>query len=249
MGNFIPQIQISQKAKTQCFFSKVFLFMSTSSYSKQRIKVTYTNSQEQVKQNHLGIWTSCFAGVSLVFYGSRFSSNSKTVSIKSSYWTVSLDAAYLKMNTSPFRSFWFKMTITLLDFRSDHQAGNSWRAFVPKNIHAALSILARSRRLSFSHGAYGPFPTPMSELLCLGFCSWTNSKVLWVLLANKSLWPRPLKHPFGRKYFFSRLQISCCLPSVFRDSLTRRVGGPAAIWHLLRRWSGARKTKSKTRCA
>ena len=113
--------------------SKVFPVLYESLSSKQRVKVTYTNSQEQVKQKHLGILDFFVSQGLLYFVAQDFSPNGKTTSIKTFRVDRVLDAAILKDERFSIPEDFDSNDYNLLDFQLGLQVG-TLVAFVPKNI-------------------------------------------------------------------------------------------------------------------
>ena len=124
--------------------SKVFPVLYESLSSKQRVKITYTNSQEQVKQRHLGILDFFVSQGLLYFVAQDFSSNSKTASIKTFRINRVLDAAILKDEHFSIPEDFDSNDYNLLDFQLGSQAG-TLVAFVPKNILAAFEHFSQGQ--------------------------------------------------------------------------------------------------------
>ena len=124
--------------------SKVFPVLYESLSSKQQVKVTYTNSQEQVKQRHLGILDFFVSQGLLYFVAQYFSSNSKTASIKTFRIDRVLDAAILKDELFSIPEDFDSNDYNLLDFQLGSQAG-TLVAFVPKNILAAFEHFSQGQ--------------------------------------------------------------------------------------------------------
>ena len=133
----------SQKLNTSSQ-SKVFPVLYESLSSKQQVKVTYTNSQEQVKQKHLGILDFFVSQGLLYFVAQDFSPNSKTASIKTFRVDRVLDAAILKDEHFSIPEDFDSNDYNLLDFQLGSQAG-ALVAFVPKNILAAFEHFSQGQ--------------------------------------------------------------------------------------------------------
>ena len=124
--------------------SKVFPVLYESLSSKQLVKVTYTNSQEQVKQKHLGILDFFVSQGLLYFVAQDFSPNSETTSIKTFRVDRVLDAAILKDEHFSIPKGFDSNDYNLLDFQLGSQAG-ALVAFVPKNILAAFEHFSQGQ--------------------------------------------------------------------------------------------------------
>lgn len=124
--------------------SKVFPVLYESLSSKQKVKVTYTNSQEQVKQKHLGILDFFVSQGLLYFVAQDFSPNSKTASIKTFRVDRVFDAAILKDEHFSIPEGFDSNDYNLLDFQLGSQAG-ALVAFVPKNILAAFEHFSQGQ--------------------------------------------------------------------------------------------------------
>lgn len=124
--------------------SKVFPVLYESLSSKQRVKVTYTNSQEQVKQKHLGILDFFVSQGVLYFVAQDFSPNGKTTSIKTFRVDRVLDAAILKDERFSIPEDFDSNDYNLLDFQLGLQVG-TLVAFVPKNILAAFEHFSQGQ--------------------------------------------------------------------------------------------------------
>lgn len=124
--------------------SKVFPVLYESLSSKQLVKVTYTNSQEQVKQKHLGILDFFVSQGLLYFVAQDFSPNSETTSIKTFRIDRVLDAAILKDELFSIPEDFDSNDYNLLDFQLGSQAG-TFTAFVPKNILAAFEHFSQGQ--------------------------------------------------------------------------------------------------------
>ncbi len=124
--------------------SKVFPVLYESLSSKQRVKVTYTNSQEQVKQKHLGILDFFVSQGLLYFVAQDFSPNGKTTSIKTFRVDRVLDAAILKDERFSIPEDFDSNDYNLLDFQLGLQVG-TLVVFVPKNILAAFEHFSQGQ--------------------------------------------------------------------------------------------------------
>ena len=124
--------------------SKVFPVLYESLSSKQKVKVTYTNSQEQVKQKHLGILDFFVSQGLLYFVAQDFSPNSETASIKTFRVDRVLDAAILKDEHFSIPEDFDSNDYNLLDFQIGSQAG-TLVAFVPKNTLAAFDHFSQGQ--------------------------------------------------------------------------------------------------------
>ena len=124
--------------------SKVFPVLYESLSSKQQVKVTYTNSQEQIKQKHLGILEFFVSQGLLYFVAQDFSDNSKTTSIKTFRVDRVLDAAILKDEHFFIPEDFDSNDYNLLDFQLGSQAG-TLVSFVPKNILAAFEHFSQGQ--------------------------------------------------------------------------------------------------------
>ena len=146
VGNFYStDSDKSENQKLSAFSqSKVFPVLYESLSSKQRVKVTYTNSQEQVKQRHLGILDFFVSQGLLYFVAQDFSPNSETASIKTFRIDRVLDAAILKDEHFFIPEDFDSNDYNLLDFQLGSQAG-TLVAFVPKNILAAFEHFSQGQ--------------------------------------------------------------------------------------------------------
>lgn len=124
--------------------SKVFPVLYESLSSKQRVKVTYTNSQEQVKQKHLGFLDFFVSQGLLYFVAQDFSPNGKTTSIKTFRVDRVLDAAILKDERFSIPEDFDSNDYNLLDFQLGLQVG-TLVAFVPKNILTAFEHFSQGQ--------------------------------------------------------------------------------------------------------
>ena len=146
VGNFYStDSDKSENQKLSAFSqSKVFPVLYESLSSKQKVKVTYTNSQEQVKQKHLGILDFFVSQRLLYFVAQDFSPNSETASIKTFRIDRVLDAAILKDELFSIPEDFDSNDYNLLDFQLGSQAG-TLVAFVPKNILAAFEHFSQGQ--------------------------------------------------------------------------------------------------------
>ena len=146
VGNFYStDSDKSENQKLSAFSqSKVFPVLYESLSSKQKVKVTYTNSQEQVKQKHLGILDFFVSQGLLYFVAQDFSPNSETASIKTFRIDRVLDAAILKDEHFSIPEDFDSNDYNLLDFQIGSQAG-TLVAFVPKNILAAFEHFSQGQ--------------------------------------------------------------------------------------------------------
>lgn len=124
--------------------SKVFPVLYESLSSKQLVKVTYTNSQDQIKQKHLGVLNFFVTQGLLYFVAQDFSSNSKTTPIKTFRVDRVLDAAILKDKSFSVPKIFDSKDYELLDFQLGLQAG-TLTAFIPKNTLAAFEHFSQGQ--------------------------------------------------------------------------------------------------------
>ena len=117
--------------------SKVFPVLYESLSSKQLVNITYTNSQDLVKQKDLGILDFFVSQGLLYFVAQDFSSSTETASIKTFHVDRVLDAAILKNESFSIPEEFDSKDYKLLDFQLGLQTG-VLTAFVPKNILAAF---------------------------------------------------------------------------------------------------------------
>ena len=98
VGNFYSSdSDESDNQKPSAFSqSKVFPILYESLSSKQLVKITYTNSQNQIKQRHLGVLDFFVSQGLLYFVAKDFSHNVKTARIKTFRVNRVIDAAILK---------------------------------------------------------------------------------------------------------------------------------------------------------
>ena len=133
----------SQKLSTSSQ-SKVFPVLYESLSSKQLVNVTYTNSQDQIKQKHLGVLDFFVSQGLLYFVAQDFSSGTESASIKTFRVDRVLDAAILKNESFSIPEEFDSKDYKLLDFQLGLQAG-VLTAFVPKNILAAFEHFSQGQ--------------------------------------------------------------------------------------------------------
>lgn len=143
----------SQKLSTSSQ-SKVFPVLYESLSSKQLVNVTYTNSQDQIKQKHLGVMDFFVAQGLLYFVAQDFSSGTETASIKTFRVDRVLEAALLKNESFSIPEEYDSKDYNLLDFQLGLQAG-TLTAFIPKNTLAAFEHFSQGQGdvELFSNGA------------------------------------------------------------------------------------------------
>ena len=124
--------------------SKVFPVLYESLSSKQLVNVTYTNSQDQIKQKHLGVLDFFVSQGLLYFVGQDFSSGTESASIKTFRVDRVLDAAILKNESFSIPEEFDSKDYKLLDFQLGLQA-DTLTAFVPKNILAAFEHFSQGQ--------------------------------------------------------------------------------------------------------
>ena len=124
--------------------SKVFPVLYESLSSKQLINVTYTNSQDQIKQKHLGVMDFFVAQGLLYFVAQDFSSDTETASIKTFRVDRVLEAASLKNESFSIPEEFDSKDYDLLDFQLGLQAG-TLTAFIPKNTLAAFEHFSQGQ--------------------------------------------------------------------------------------------------------
>lgn len=124
--------------------SKVFPVLYESLSSKQLINVTYTNSQDLVKQKDLGVLDFFVSQGLLYFVAQDFSSSTETASIKTFRVDRVLDAALLKNEPFSIPEEFDSKDYNLLDFQLGLQTG-ILTAFVPKNILAAFEHFSQGQ--------------------------------------------------------------------------------------------------------
>ena len=133
----------SQKLSTSSQ-SKVFPVLYESLSSKQLVNVTYTNSQDQIKQKHLGVMDFFVAQGLLYFVAQDFSSDTETASIKTFRVDRVLEAAILKNKSFSIPEEFDSKDYDLLDFQLGLQAG-TLTAFIPKNTLAAFEHFSQGQ--------------------------------------------------------------------------------------------------------
>ena len=124
--------------------SKVFPVLYESLSSKQLVNITYTNSQDLVKQKDLGILDFFVSQGLLYFVAQDFSSSTETASIKTFHVDRVLDAAILKNESFSIPEEFDSKDYKLLDFQLGLQTG-VLTAFVPKNILAAFEHFSQGQ--------------------------------------------------------------------------------------------------------
>lgn len=124
--------------------SKVFPVLYESLSSKQLVNITYTNSQDLVKQKHLGVLDFFVSQGLLYFVAQDFSSSTEAASIKTFRVDRVLDAAILKNEFFSIPEEFDSKDYNLLDFQLGLQAG-TLTAFVPKNILAAFEHFSQGQ--------------------------------------------------------------------------------------------------------
>ena len=124
--------------------SKVFPVLYESLSSKQLVNVTYTNSQDQIKQKHLGVMDFFVAQGLLYFVAQDFSSDTETASIKTFRVDRVLEAAILKNKSFSIPEEFDSKDYDLLDFQLGLQAG-TLTAFIPKNTLAAFEHFSQGQ--------------------------------------------------------------------------------------------------------
>ena len=124
--------------------SKVFPVLYESLSSKQLVNITYTNSQDLVKQKDLGILDFFVSQGLLYFVAQDFSSSTETASIKTFRVDRVLDAAILRNEFFSIPEEFDSKDYKLLDFQLGLQAG-VLTAFVPKNILAAFEHFSQGQ--------------------------------------------------------------------------------------------------------
>ena len=154
--------------------SKVFPVLYESLSSKQQVNITYTNSQDLVKQKDLGILDFFVSQGLLYFVAQDFSSSTETASIKTFRVDRILDAAILKNEFFSIPEEFDSNDYNLLDFQLGLQAG-VLTAFIPKNILAAFEHFSQGQGdvELLSHGAlwtvaYAHEDTALSWILAHG---------------------------------------------------------------------------------
>ena len=124
--------------------SKVFPVLYESLSSKQLVNITYTNSQDLVKQKDLGVLDFFVSQGLLYFVAQDFSSSTETASIKTFRVDRVLDAAILKNKFFSIPEEFDSKDYNLLDFQLGLQAG-VLTAFIPKNILAAFEHFSQGQ--------------------------------------------------------------------------------------------------------
>lgn len=124
--------------------SKVFPVLYESLSSKQLVNITYTNSQDLVKQKHLGVLDFFVSQGLLYFVAQDFSSSTESASIKTFRVDRVLDAAILKNESFSIPEEFDSKDYKLLDFQLGLQA-DTLTAFVPKNILAAFEHFSQGQ--------------------------------------------------------------------------------------------------------
>ena len=124
--------------------SKVFPVLYESLSSKQLVNITYTNSQDLVKQRHLGVLDFFVSQGLLYFVAQDFSSSTESASIKTFRVDRVLDAAILKNESFSIPEEFDSKDYKLLDFQLGLQA-DTLTAFVPKNILAAFEHFSQGQ--------------------------------------------------------------------------------------------------------
>ena len=124
--------------------SKVFSVLYESLSSKQLVNITYTNSQDLVKQKDLGVLDFFVSQGLLYFVAQDFLSSTETASIKTFRVDRVLDAAILKNESFSIPEEFDSKDYKLLDFQLGLQA-DTLTAFVPKNILAAFEHFSQGQ--------------------------------------------------------------------------------------------------------
>ncbi len=124
--------------------SKVFPVLYESLSSKQLVNITYTNSQDLVKQKDLGVLDFFVSQGLLYFVAQDFSSSTETASIKTFRVDRVLDAAILKNEFFSIPEEFDPKDYNLLDFQLGLQTG-VLTAFIPKNILAAFEHFSQGQ--------------------------------------------------------------------------------------------------------
>lgn len=134
--------------------SKVFPVLYESLSSKQLVNITYTNSQDLVKQKDLGVLDFFVSQGLLYFVAQDFSPSTETASIKTFRVDRVLDAAILKNEFFSIPEEFDSKDYNLLDFQLGLQAG-VLTAFIPKNLLAAFEHFSQGQGdvELLSHGA------------------------------------------------------------------------------------------------
>ena len=124
--------------------SKVFPVLYESLSSKQLVNITYTNSQDLVKQKDLGVLDFFVSQGLLYFVAQDFSSGTESASIKTFRVDRVLDAAILKNEFFSIPEEFDSKDYNLLDFQLGLQAG-VLTAFIPKNMLAAFEHFSQGQ--------------------------------------------------------------------------------------------------------
>ncbi len=124
--------------------SKVFPVLYESLSSKQLVNITYTNSQDLVKQKDLGVLDFFVSQGLLYFVAQDFSSSAEAASIKTFRVDRVLDAAILKNEFFSIPEEFDSKDYNLLDFQLGLQTG-VLTAFIPKNILAAFEHFSQGQ--------------------------------------------------------------------------------------------------------
>ena len=124
--------------------NKVFPVLYESLSSKQLVNITYTNSQDLVKQKDLGVLDFFVSQGFLYFVAQDFSSSTESASIKTFRVDRVLDAAILKNEFFSIPEEFDSKDYNLLDFQLGLQAG-VLTAFIPKNILAAFEHFSQGQ--------------------------------------------------------------------------------------------------------
>lgn len=124
--------------------SKVFPVLYESLSSKQLVNITYTNSQDLVKQKDLGVLDFFVSQGLLYFVAQDFSSSTEAASIKTFRVDRVLDAAILKNEFFSVPEEFDSKDYNLLDFQLGLQAG-VLTAFIPKNMLAAFEHFSQGQ--------------------------------------------------------------------------------------------------------
>ena len=124
--------------------SKVFPVLYESLSSKQLVNITYTNSQDLVKQKDLGVLDFFVSQGLLYFVAQDFSSSTEAASIKTFRVDRVLDSAILKNEFFSIPEEFDSKDYNLLDFQLGLQAG-VLTAFIPKNMLAAFEHFSQGQ--------------------------------------------------------------------------------------------------------
>lgn len=124
--------------------SKVFPVLYESLSSKQLVNITYTNSQDLVKQKDLGVLDFFVSQGLLYFVAQDFSSSTEAASIKTFRVDRVLDAAILKNEFFSIPEEFDSKDYNLLDFQLGLQAG-VLTAFIPNNMLAAFEHFSQGQ--------------------------------------------------------------------------------------------------------